>query len=391
MVVGAAVLVFARRPKREATRVLALPVLAYTVWFVVVGRLGLTEHSDQFPLASFTGIPNFVWSGLSSALGQAFNLEGAGAAILVGLGAWVVWKSGALWRQNPALIALCCHGGCLLRPTCRRQGRQFGKPGMSRYIYVAMALLLPVVAKLLSPAGQSPVARWAAVALLALIALGNVGQAQTWASSRVSFTSRLKTNVLAAGKLLASGVQDVSGPAAAPIYFDPNLSASALADLQRSGWLPHAALSAQELVNARTLLAVGDWNGSATSLTSRPLFKGDFSYKKASFARALGGAGDCVTFVPTVTSPPFQLWLRIPRGETAASVQVSVPAAPPGTTEYLAAVLAPPGGPSSSVAAEIAVPVNGAGYLSDNDPGAQLVISWTAGTPLTLCGLAAAS
>ena len=89
----------------------------------------------------------------------------------------------------------------------------------------------------------------------------------------------------------ASGVQDVSGPGAAPIYFDPNLSASALADLQRSGWLPHAALTPQELVNARTLLAVGDWNGSATSLTSRPLFKGDFSYKKASFARALGGAG----------------------------------------------------------------------------------------------------
>ena len=57
MVVGAAVLVFARRPKREATRVLALPVLAYTVWFVVVGRLGLTEHSDQFPLATFTGVP----------------------------------------------------------------------------------------------------------------------------------------------------------------------------------------------------------------------------------------------------------------------------------------------------------------------------------------------
>jgi hypothetical protein len=391
MAVGAAVLVFARRPKREATRVLALPVLAYTVWFVVVGRLGLTEHSDQFPLASFTGIPNFVWSGLSSALGQAFNLEGAGAAILVGLGAWVVWKSGPLWRQNPALIALCCTAVAFYALLAVGRDGSSVSPGMSRYTYVAMALLLPVVAKLLSPAGQSSVARWAAVALLALIALGNVGQAQTWASSRVSFTSRLKTNVLAAGQLLASGAQDVSGPGAAPIYFDPNLSASALADLQRSGWLPHAALSAQELVNARTLLAVGDWNGSATSLTSRPLFKGDFSYKKASFARALGGAGDCVTFVPTVTSPPFQVWLRIPRGETAASVQVSVPAPPPGTTEYLAAVLAPPGGPSSSVAAEIAVPVNGAGYLSDNDPGAQLVISWTGGTPLTLCGLAAAS
>ncbi len=98
-----------------------------------------------------------------------------------------------------------------------------------------------------------------------------------------------------------------------------------------------------------------------------------------------------MTFVPTVTSPPFQVWLRIPSGETAASVQVTVPAPPLGTPEYVAAVLAPPGGPSSSVAAQLAVPANGTGYLSDNDPGAQLVISWTRGTPLTLCGLAGSS
>jgi hypothetical protein len=96
-------------------------------------------------------------------------------------------------------------------------------------------------------------------------------------------------------------------------------------------------------------------------------------------------------FLPTVTSPPFQIWLRVPPGETAASVQVSVPTPPAGAAEYVAAVLAPPGGPSSSVAVQLAVPANGTGYLSDNDPGAQLVISWTNGSPLTLCGLAATS
>ena len=71
-------------------------------------------------------------------------------------------------------------------------------------------------------------------------------------------------------------------------------------------------------------------------------------------------------------------------------MQVNVPTPPPGTTQYVAAVLAPPRGPSSSVAVELAVPANGTGYLSDNDPGAQLVISWTSGTPLRLCGLAGA-
>jgi hypothetical protein len=391
MLLGAAVLAFARRPKREAVRVLALPVVAYALWFVVVGRLGLTEHSDQFPLARFTGAPGFVWTGISSALGQAFNLDDAGAAILVGLGAWVVWKSGALWRQNPALIGLCAAVVAFYALTALGRDGSTVSPGQSRYVYVAMALLLPVVAKLLSPAGQSQLTRWAAVALLGVTALGNVGQAQSWASTRVTFTSGLKTNVLAAGKLLGSGVRDVSGPTAAPVNFDPNLSASALADLQRSGWLPKAALTPQELINARTLLAVGDWNGSITSLTPEALFSGKFSYERANFARVVAGAGNCTTYLPTVTNPPLQLWLRMPPGENAASVEVNVPAPPPGTAQYLAAVLAPPGGPSSSVAAQLAVPANGAGYLSDNDPGAQLVITWTAGTPVTLCGLARAS
>jgi hypothetical protein len=391
MVLGAAVLAFARRPKREAGRVLALPVVAYALWFVVVGRLGLAESSDHFPLARFTGAPSFVWNGLSSALGQAFNLESAGAAILVGLGACVAWKSRALWDKNPALIGLCAAAVAFYALTALGRDGAAVSPGQSRYVYVAMALLLPLIAKLLSPGGQSNAARWTAVALLAFTALGNVGQAQGWASSRVSFTSGLKKDVLAAGKLLGSGVQDVSGPEAAPISFDPNLSASALAGLQRAGRLPHAALTPLELVNARTLLAVGDWNGSATSLTPRALFSRGFSYEKASYAQTVAGAGNCTMFLPTVTSPPFQIWLRVPPGETAASVQVSVPTPPAGTPEYVAAVLAPPDGPSSSVAAELAVPANGTGYLSDNDPGAQLVITWTAGTPLTLCGLAATS
>jgi hypothetical protein len=391
MVVGAAVLTFARRPKREAVRVLALPVVAYALWFVFVGRLGLAASSDHFPLATFTGAPSYEWSGLSSALGQALNLESAGGAVLVGLGACTVWKSRALWQQSPALIGLCAAAITFYSLTAIGRDATAVSPAESRYVYVAMALLLPVIAKLLSPAWRPNSARWAAVGFLAFTALGNVGQAQSWASSRVSFTSRLKTDVLAAGKLLGSGIPDVSGPSAAPISFDPNLSASALAGLQRDGRLPRAELTPLELVNARTLLAVGDWNGSATSLTPKALFTGRFSYEKASYAQVVAAPGNCTTFVPTVTSLPMQVWLRMPPRGTGASVQVSVPTPPAGTPEYVAGVLSPPGGPSSSVAAELAVPANGTGYLSDNDPGAQLVISWTSGSPLTLCGLAAAS
>ena len=37
------------------------------------------------------------------------------------------------------------------------------------------------------------------------------------------------------------------------------------------------------------------------------------------------------------------------------------------------------------------MPHKGKGYLSDNDPEAELVITWNVGTPITLCGLSGPS
>ena len=101
MVIGAAVLLFARRPPKRALAVLALPVCSYVVWFAFVGRLGLTSRADQLSLTKVTTLPQYVWFGLSSALGQTFNLEAAGAALLVGLAAWVGWHLHSLWQVEP--------------------------------------------------------------------------------------------------------------------------------------------------------------------------------------------------------------------------------------------------------------------------------------------------
>ena len=111
MVVGAAVLLFARRSPKRAVAVLALPVGSYLIWFAFVGRLGLTSRADHLSLTKLTTLPGYVWFGLSSALGQTFNLETAGAALLVGLGVWVAWHLRSLWHENPALIGLFVAGG----------------------------------------------------------------------------------------------------------------------------------------------------------------------------------------------------------------------------------------------------------------------------------------
>ena len=389
MVVGAAVLAFARLPWGRALAVLALPVVAYGAWFAGVGRLGITAHSDRFTVGTLTSLPRYMWDGLSWALGRAFNLQAAGAVILVGLIAWVAWHIARMVREQPVLLALCAATVSFYLLAGLGRDISTGTPDVSRYVYVAIALLTPVIATLLSPQKAPGIVRLGAVALLVVTLIGNVGQADTWVKARVALTSRLKTDVLATGRLVAAGVQDVTGADAAPISYFPNLSAAGLAALQRSHLLPQAPLTPLDMVNGRALLAVGDWNGSNTTLSPRPLVAAQFEYIKSRQGAVFSGGNRCLSFSPLGPGRPLQIWLRIPAGATSASVLVETSPAPPGTTNYLAAVLVPRRGPSSSVPVELVVPRSGRGYLSDNAARAKLVITWTRGTTLKLCGVSA--
>jgi hypothetical protein len=386
MVVAAAVLAAARLPKKQALVMLAPPVGIYVLWFAFVGRLGLAAHSDRLTWAEVTGLPAYLWTGLSSALGTTFNLSTAGGALLVGLGAWVALHLRSLWARQPALLGLCLATLAFYVLVALGRDTSTVSPSVSRYVYIALVLLVPAIAKLLSPARASAGLRWGAVALLGFTTLGDIGQAETWTTARVTLTSDLKTEVLASAELLAGGVRDVSGPGAPPIGAFPNLTSGALLHLAQAHLVPPLRISAQALANARTALALGSWNGSVTALTLAPLFAGHFAYSRSTFSDISRPGHGCLLFVPDTTSP-LQVWLRLPAGEASASLLVKAPPAAPGAIDYVAGVLVPPGGPSSSVPTELVVPARGLGYLSDNDPRAQLVVTWNVGTPLTLCGL----
>jgi hypothetical protein len=389
MVVGAAVLAFARFPWRRAVAVLALPVVAYVTWFAGVGHLGLTAHSDRFTPGTIAALPRYTWDGLSWALGRASNLQVAGPVVLVALIAWVAWHFLTAWRERPVLLALCA--ATLAFYLLAGLGRDIstGTPDVSRYVYVAIALLTPVIATALSAPRAPAVLRLGAIAILAITLIGNVGQAQTWVKARVALTSRLKTEVLTIGRLTAAGVPDVSGPNAAPISYFPNLSASGLALLQRSHLLPAAALTRADMVNGRALLAVGDWNGDNTTLLPKPLIAGHFQYLTQRNGTVVRLGDRCFSFSPARSGLPLQIWLRIPAAEAEAAVLVMAPPAPAGVSRYVAAVLVPRRGPSSTVPVELVVPPSGTGYLSDDAARAKLVLTWTEGSTLKLCGLSA--
>jgi hypothetical protein len=389
MVVGAAVLLFALRSPKRALAVLALPVGSYLIWFAFVGRLGLTSRADHLSLAKVTTLPGYVWFGLSSALGQTFNLETAGAALLVGLGAWVAWHLRSLWHENPALVGLFVAGGAFYVVAGLGRDTTGGATTVvSRYVYVGIAILLPLIAKCISSVSTWPAGRWAIVALLCITVLGNIGQAQTWVTSQVALESSVKTELLATAHLLADGVPDVSGPDASPISLFPDLSVASIERLDRLGQLPEAALTPTELVNGRGLLAVGTWEGSKTQLSPSALSAGRFALVSATRSATSVQADGCTNFSPETVSPPMEVRLRLVPGAHSASVRVLSAPASPGLTNHVAALLVPRTGPASTNAVQLTVPPDGTGYLSDNDSRSELVLLWDIGTPLELCGLA---
>ncbi|HMK98127.1 MAG TPA: hypothetical protein VK425_11315 [Acidimicrobiales bacterium] len=387
MLVGAAFLAFARLPARRASIVIGPPLAAYLLWFATIGRLGLAEHSDRFPLSTFTGVPAYVWTGLSSALGQVFNLSTAGPAILVGLAAWVGWHLRELWSGNPALVSAAVAVVAFYVLAALGRDVSTTSPTVSRYIYIAFALLLPLVAKLLSSLGPWPAARAGAAVLLAFTALGNVDQAQSWTGARQLLTSQVKTEVAATRELLMAGARDVSGTGAAPVAYSPNLSVAALLRLARADQLPAMAATAQQRLNARAVLAVGAWNGLDMTLTKYPLSSGHFRFIKEEGARESPGRPGCLTFSPLAASLPVEIWLGFTVGGRSAAVELSAPAAPPDKDDYVGVQLVSVAPPAFSAPVELTVPARGAGYLDDNFNGADLVLTWDDATVLTACGL----
>ena len=387
MVVGTASLAFATLPRRRALAVVVPPVAVYVAWFAVVGRLGLAEHSDRFTLATFTNIPGYLWSGLSSALGQSFNLQGAGAAVLVGLAAWTGWHARSLMAERSTPLALVVAVIAFYVLAALGRDASTVSPAVSRYIYIAFALLVPLVAKLLTSLATWPAARWGAVVLLGFTALGNVSQAQDWVAARRDLTTEVKVQLAATGELLESGAKDVSGPGAAPVAFSPNLSVGTILRLATAHRLPRLDLTSLDLINARAVLAVGDWDGLQMTLSHKPLSSGHFDLKGVLFGSVRNIGNGCTTFTPLTPARPLQVWLSIPTGERSASVLLSAPPTSPGNVNYAGALLVPPRPPSSSVPVEVAVPADGSGYLNDNYGGAELVVTWPQATVLTACDL----
>jgi len=134
-----------RRGWRVAVATVAFPAVLYGLWYVRWSDTGLPIGSDPAPEQA----PEFVWRGITGALGGVARLDAVGYLVAAAVVVWVVWK--LMQRPlDPDLLvpgALALGGVVLLASTGWRRGNlpSVG-PTTSRYVYMTVAFLLPLVA-----------------------------------------------------------------------------------------------------------------------------------------------------------------------------------------------------------------------------------------------------
>jgi len=444
LLVGLAIVLLARRPLKEAVGVVALPGVCWVVWFWFYGREGLAVMHDTFGPKVIEGLPGYAWVQLENAFGV--GVFPAGAVVTVVLVAWTVVHLRRLWRSHPATLGLL--GAAVAFYVLAGLGRDRLGITPSRYVYIGLALLAPLVALALrsllptasplaagsppgeeapgqeapgseapapgqpvrlgrvqaEPGGQRPGrARsdrsrpWrvagtavAGVAIVAFVA-ANIGTGVVDVASRTATVRRDERQIRTTAELLAAGARGINrypfpGSGAYAGYLTP----TEVLDLYRKGVLrPEGPVSTRERNYDLAALDV------ATS--NRPLVRGHLVVvASAEVTRRPAGPG-CEQWVPDPARPlpPPALLLTVEGGGRSGAVRLE--GAPGSTVAAGVERIAVSAHPAASVWAprlrhgrpyvRLIMPPDGRTVLSDADGRDALLLVLPATTAVTVCRL----
>jgi hypothetical protein len=168
MVIACGFVAVVERKFRVAAIAVGAPAVVFMLWFLAIGYHG-TASDQSLGSVHIGQVPGYVWTGLTSAVGgflDAPHLVGVVAVLLLGAAAMV-------YRNAPAALAASVvpfYGFVGL-------GRvQFGnaQATASRYSYVAIALVLPLVGLMLTRLVRSVYLRPLVIVALGLLVAVNV-------------------------------------------------------------------------------------------------------------------------------------------------------------------------------------------------------------------------
>jgi len=332
-----------RRGMRDALLTVAVPGLVYAVWLALAGRHGL--NSQPRTLADVYAYPDYIWTGLRSAIEQATGFPGAGPVIVLGLAAWLLRRSGL--ASGPAAPAFAGAIGALLLFSIIAVGRTslgVQQSEASRYTYIVIALALPAMGLALDALAGGVAVRHGAIGfLLLLVVLHNLGVLRDQAHRQAGQEQALRTTVLAAAQVASGpGVILNSRP---DVVYDPDIVVDDLRRMQRQGSLPSpAGITAADRLAAASVLQYGLGSGAlpvpgvAARLES---VEGATQERTGPGCIRVTPTGDGVA-VQVAGGPPMSLTLTSSTGgDVSAYLRIDAPepvTAPPRTDKVAAGV-----------------------------------------------------
>ena len=263
MVAVAGLAVLLRHGPRKAISLAMGPALVFLAWYQAFARNAAT--GQQYVRPDPAVIARFVGQGLTGAVEQGTGLKYLGGVLLLLAVGYLVATRG--WRRFP--VAVAAGAGAVLLMTVIALGRaQYGisTATSGRYVYIAFALLLPLLAVLLAA-----IARRATVLLvIAFLVTGwgvvHGGRILVASEARqTELTQREQRQVLAAASLrqLPSFISGHPEPIAAP-----DLGIAGLGQYVAEGALPGGSPpTSDELYRAMVALSAiaeprgGGWIG----------------------------------------------------------------------------------------------------------------------------------
>ena len=149
--------------------------------------------------------------------------------------AWTGYAFPRLYHAHPAVLGLALGAGVFYLLVALGRSGSGGSSDASRYVYVAMALLIPLMATLVSlvrrPAFEI---RVPVIAVLLIVIVANLGLLRNFTASRLTIVQPQQEQIVTTASLLAQGLPSLDPT---PITYSPDLTSTALRDFVRSGRL----------------------------------------------------------------------------------------------------------------------------------------------------------
>jgi hypothetical protein len=332
MVVLAALLTLLRRGWQAALRVASVPAFTYLVWFILIGHRHPAIPGPT--LDQLLTVPRFVWAGLTASIDNTTGWIGAGAVIILTLAALLYWRRADVGGQRSFIVAAA--GTAVAFFTIAGIGRValgVAQAGANRYIYIAIALLIPTIALGLSRIAWQSVAGVAVCATVcAVVAVNCLGELRAVIERSVPLEEQSFNQILAAAALLQSHAQLAVAEDAQPDpVLSPDVSVGELRALLGDGALPiDRAIPDDARVAAALHLEL--------SLTATPnIATGTRPRTISGNVPVVVGADGCASLVSATGFPTLNLAYAAPSSirispSAAGSVTITLTEGQPGTS-----------------------------------------------------------